>query len=794
MIIDAKMDYKQKKLIMIKDDGTYEERDAINSYFYAIIPKGKEGVLQRIIGGEDSWLEPDPRIPIVLKGEKYEPDSNYAAFRVYTESPSQIPRLSSSLRSLGIKISASNLRYIIRNTFDLDIRFFDSIPLYYAFDAELIQRLKNVKLLIIDVEAVEGKPVLASLYIHKPFDEIRKDDVISLWLPQEFDTLQRYINEYSIISGHNVLGFDLPVLKRSGLSVDLLTKSVFDTSVLLSTYGNSLGVGSVRSLLDVASVLRNEARITPEELEIKRKVKGRVDKLSKEELVKYNTNDVVLTVKLLDIFYPFVAVISALTQIPVSEVITLPAGMVSEYFLLHFMELLGYIPEYNPTSARLTGERVWLDTEGKEYRNVLQTDIKMMYPSFVLAHFIDPTLHVGNQKFSRDAGVGILYSAVKRLATVRNLTKQLKKKDPLFEAMDKGVKAVLNALAYGVQGKQSGLAIMGNPWCPSKIFYGTMDVQRRTVEFLRSRKYQVVYSDTDSFFISLGDCGNEEECKNLASTIVRELNEFLKQFGLESDVEGIWDKMYIYSKKNYILKKGDIVIIKGSALINLDKFYTPEAVSLQELLRFESKEEREKYVKEVIMNAPLEDLFVRGHNQIWRLLSKDVQSVKRLKDRQNRYIRVLTPWAEKPTLILKKARGGQLLMPHSIPVVSFFLDGTQEVDVSELNPFNIVELRSLRIDGELNRLKARHFVYDALIYADRIYTIRIKNIFYGIRQGSNIKYVPMWYQGSYPQRPIGVLESLKGDIEIKTVDLDEDLLRELVFRETVKTLREYRLV
>jgi len=794
MIVDAKMDYKQKKLILINDDGSYTEKDPIYPYFYAIMPKDKKGLLERLIGVEKAWVEVDSRIPIIRKGDRYEPDPSYTVYRVYAESPNLIPKLANSLKSLGVGISASNIRYIIRNTFDLDIRFFDSIPLYYGFDSELINKLKNVKMLVLDVEAIEGKPVLASVYWYKPFGEVRKDDVISLWLPEELDRLEKLLLDAGIITGHNILGFDIPVLRQAGLSIDLLTKSIFDTSVLLATYGNSLGVGSARSLMDVAAVLKEEAGITDDELGIKRKGGGNVSTMSKEDLVKYNVNDIVLTAKLLNIFYPFVAVISALTQIPISEVITLPAGMVSEYFLLRFIELLGYIPEYNFTTVKVSGERVWYEAEGKEFTKVLQTDIKMMYPSFVLKNFIDPTLHIKEKEFSRSAGLGVIYSAVKRLATVRNMTKQLKKQDPLFDAMDKGVKAILNALAYGVQGKQSGLAIMGNPWCPSTIFYGTMDAQYKAIEFLRSRKYRVVYSDTDSFFIVLNNCGDEKSCLELARKITNELNDFLAKYGLEADIENVWDKMYIYGKKNYILRGGDIVVIKGSALLNLDKFYTPEAISLTELLKIENKADREKYVRESIMNAPIEDLFIRGHNQVWRLISKDVQGVKRLREAQNRYIKVLTPWSEKPTITLKKARGAQLLMPHSIPLLTFFLDGKGSIEIASLNPFNIVELRSLRIDGELSRIRSRYNVGDALIYYDKLYSVKIIDVKYGIRQKDKIKYVPMWYNGVYPEHPIGTLEVLECSLELKPIDIDENLLRTSVLLETLKTLKTYKLL
>jgi len=1231
MIIDAKVDYKSKKLILIKADGTFEEKELIPPYFYVIVNPKEEKILRRVVGTDETWVELDNKKAIVYKETGYEVDPLYTVYRIYTQSPSLVPQISEMLQSLGFRIAGSNVRYVIRNCFDHDIRFFNTIPLYYGFDSDIMNKIRNVEGLIIDVEAIEGEPILASVYRYRPFEEIQKDDVEAIELPKDIDRLRMYIHKYSLIMGHNIIGFDIPVLNRAGLMIDTITKSFFDSSVVLSTYGHSLKVGSARSLLDVSIVLKDEAGITDEEIEIKRKVRGRIDRLSKEDLVKYNTNDVVLTAKLLNIFFPFVASVSALTQIPLSEVMTLPSGMVAEYYLLRFIELLGYVPEYRPTKAVLQGERVWLASEGVEYRNVLQTDVKMMYPSFVLNHFIDPTLYTGNDKFDRRKGIGVVYSAVKRLKTIRDMTKRLKKQNKLYEPVDHGVKSILNALAYGVQGKKSGLAILGNPWCPTKIFYGTREAQFNTIKYMLNKGYKVVYSDsvtgdtpivisidnkillipiemlfnelvrngakiirsekeylipnvkiyvaswkdgkvvwkpikalirhkvtkpiykirtkhgymevtqdhsivskdgrlirpvdiiekgieplavrhiplpsytehtgrieiniiespvgqgmkldinrfkediirysvfttrfnydgetldlrdylvkffekhfdiykvddtyiylrsrtkdtrivrvryryskkdgtlqslayilgyyigdgsatickqgssgikynfrfsssdvkrlerlkqilkmifpdyeptitgreeerilegkyryvdrtkhlqlgnkvavlffailagfgnykhvpnfiyivdddiklwflaglvgadgavtiyqgstyvnittknrllatgiclllalvgidffidhakdcftvwlrrkerkgfkmkysvetneqfvydvdvedsdtfigdvglivfhnTDSFYIALEGCRDDKECESTAEKIVNELNDFLKKYGLEVDVEGIWDRMYIYSKKNYILKKGDIVIVKGSALLNLDRFYTVEAVSIQELLKYDDKKEREKILKEMIDSAPLEDLFVRGHQQIWRLIGKDVQSWKRLGQRRERYMRVLTPWNEKPTLVLKKARGAQLLLPHSSPILTLFIEHGSEVDLSTLNPFNIVELRSLRVEGEVGRLKGRYRLGDIIVYTDSIYTIKVEGIKYGVRMGQNIKLFDMWYEGTFPDRPIGVLEFIKGALQMWKVKIDEDLFRKLVFLDMKKVLKQY---
>ena len=791
MIVDVKVDYKKRKLLLIKNNGAVEERDTIAPYFYVICKPSQCKSLQALL--PEIGIKPDWRTPVILKNDRYEPDTIHKVYKIYTESPSQIPDLSSRLKSLGFRVSAHNVRYVVRNCFDLDIRFYDIVPLYRALDITAIDKIRRVKALVIDVEVVEGKPRLVSVYEYSPLSEIQKDNIESLWLPEDQERLEQLIRKYPIIAGHNIVGFDIPVLKRYGILVEEKRKLLFDTTLLLVTYGNSLGVGSARSLLDVATILKEDAGITDDELELKKRVKGRIDKLSKEELVKYNVNDVVLTAKLLNIFMPFVFVISGLTQIPPSEVLSLPSGMVAEYFLLRYIELLGYIPEYSPINARLSGERVYAITENKEFHNILHTDIKMTYPSWVLSNYVDPTLHIGGEEFDRRTGIGLIYSAVKRLATVRATTKKLKKQNPLYEPMDRGVKAIINALAYGTQSKKSGDAILGNPWCPQNIFYGTMRAQFDLIHYLNSKGYRVVYSDTDSFFIQL-ECDSSQQCEDLAKKIVIEANQFLSKYGLELDVEKIWDYMYIYSKKNYIIRKGDIIIVKGSALRNLDRYWTPECISFHELLKLD-RHERLSYIKEAIYNASVEDLFVRSHQQLWRLLSLDVQSWKRKdKDKRNRNMRVRTPWIEKPTLILKKSHVGHLLLPHSNPLFRLFIEYGNVVRLEDLDPFSIIELRSLRVEDSLRSLKAKYGVGDLLVYLDGFYTVFVKSLKYGIEINRHIVYYETNYDGFFPSRPIGKIVEIVGDVKVKKIEVDEELLRRLVFEETKRVLKDKNLL
>lgn len=311
-------------------------------------------------------------------------------------------------------------------------------------------------------------------------------------------------------------------------------------------------------------------------------------------------------------------------------------------------------------------------------------------------------------------------------------------------------------------------------------------MQFKTIEYLRNQGIRVVYSDTDSFFIALeGRDPNE---------VVKTLNQFLAQFGLEADVEDVWDLMYIYAKKNYILRKGDKVIIKGSAIKNLDKWYTPQCISLIELLRIEDREERKRYVHEAIMSADLEQLFVRGHQQIWRLISKDPQSMKRARDKVRKYLRVTSPWLEIPYLYLKKMRGGQILLPSQNPILALFLEQGEVVDLTVENPFNIVELLSLKLDGWLARLRARIGDFDLLIYTDSVYAVKLREMYYLVEKRGEIKRVPTWYEDAPKFLGVPRLVGLEAKLKIAKVDVPEDVLRKLLYIEVCERLREYGLL
>ncbi|RLE55435.1 MAG: hypothetical protein DRJ40_08250 [Thermoprotei archaeon] len=797
-----------EQLILIRDSDVTSVR-AIRPYFYVIYKNKK--ILKEIekFSGVVEVEEVDMKPIIKVHGSRYEVKSDYGVAKVKCQLPTQVPDVARDVLALqraGVDVRASmfNVRYLARCSWDLGLQFFDTKPLYYVLDVSTIQNLRKLKVLILDVEAREEKPILASTYVWTPFEEIRPDDVQCYELPKQFDELEKEINRYRLLAGHNIVGFDIPILRRSGVVIPVEQIAIFDTSQTLATWGQSLAIGSARALHDVAEVLKDKVGITDEELKIKKEGKKRLNSMNLDELAKYNINDVVITAKIMIVPFSLIAVLSALTQIPMSILQNLPAGMVAEYFFTHECEVRGFVPEYRAVKWRASASRVWLEREKVLYTNVAQFDIKMMYPSFVLANFVDPTLLVKEPEatmqdigsvvedmverieFDRRSGLGILYATVLKLKKIRELTKKLKKKSPMYEPVDHSIKAVLNALAYGVQGKQASPAPLGNLACPTKIFYGTYKIQMGWIQYLRSRGWKVIYSDTDSIFVVVN---SGEDIQKLAKDIA----DYLSRFGLEADLEDVWNVMYIYSRKSYILQ-GKKVVLKGSPIKSLLRFRLPKVITDNFVkIVSSSYEERIKLIRELIDSADIEDLFTYPANQLYRLIGKDLQSVKReIKVRGKYYLRVFTPWEEPRSIYLKKANVHQFATPQHAPLIELLRKAPKvpRINLADYEGYVVLEARCLpcKRARPLNKLTRA----DMLMYGDdgNIYAITLEDILYYLstREGRVLKVRPSETGRIYGESL--VVFAVESKMKVDKLRIDEDILRNCVHEYTKIKLRE----
>lgn len=725
----------------------------------------------------------------------------------------------------AVTVAAHNIRYPVRVAFDIDAQFFGYKPLYYTDDVPSPDAIGEV--LVLDIEVLDNDRILVGLLPHRIGEDPDPSNADHLWLPDEVDRLKEYFERFRVVVGFNTKNFDLPYIMKYVEKPLIYNQLHIDLVEVIATHAQSFQIGSARSLYAVAKVMADSVGITKEELDLKRRVSGRVRGLPENELIRYNTNDLVLTAKISNAIVPFVTTISAVTQIPPTIVASLPAGLIAEYFLFRYYEVQGVLLGYRSEEPFLVGERVLTEENidvgqtklltlfgrqvagvvkvfdrilgvderkklrelveaiesvlrrlvvgrsrgasggleagagGKQfrvYRNVLQVDFKAEYPSFVLGNHIDPLalkrecrslpldLYKQIPSFKGlldaldcfDVNVeGPLWKVVSKLYTVRANTKKLKKEDPKYEYVDNAIKAVLNATAYGVTVIQKSDAPLADKRVGEMIFHGTRAIQYALFslinadEWFASRGIKAIYSDTDSFFLAAPRWDEK-----LVKEAIDRLNSFARLFGLELDVEDVWDIMIVYKKKNYILAKADgTVKTKGSALHMDERLLLPSGVhGLDELVKVDVGE-LDAWIDRFVREAQDEDLLLIMSSQVSRFVLHDYQTVKRrAREEQAKYLLVRTPWDNIESGYLLRLGPGQLKHPQRLPLVSLLVSsGSGYLDLTQFRGYEVKEGVGLTRFGKLRFLFEARFghQWDYLIFTGSDYYLaRLNKLYY----------------------------------------------------------------
>lgn len=190
----------------------------------------------------------------------------------------------------------------------------------------------------------------------------------------------------------------------------------------------------------------------------------------------------------------------------------------------------GYVaPAFNSENSRHSPGGYVLDSTPGLYRNVIVLDFKSLYPSIIRTFLIDPLgLALGNESgvpgfegamFSREDH--ILPKMVETLWQQRDEAKA-DNNAPLSQA----IKIIMNSL-YGVLGTDN---------CRFHHYQLASSITRRGHEIiLRSKKqietsgYEVIYGDTDSLFVLLGESIDARSVDSIGQRLQRELNDFWQQ-------------------------------------------------------------------------------------------------------------------------------------------------------------------------------------------------------------------------------------------------------------------------
>lgn len=237
------------------------------------------------------------------------------------------------------------------------------------------------------------------------------------------------------------------------------------------------------------------------------------------------------------------------------------------------------------------------------YRNVLVLDFKSLYPSIIRTFFIDPLgLAVPGDDpvpgfvdatFSRDRH--ILPGLIEELWAARDDAKRTRNA-PLSQA----IKIIMNSF-YGVLGT-TGCRFYSQQLASSITRRGH-EIITQSRDWIEQQGYAVIYGDTDSLFVLVGNEADEDQCAAIGNRLMQQLNQWWSgqlrerydiQSHLEVEFETHYSRFFMPtvrgmptgSKKRYagVIAPDSTLVVKGLEAARTD--WTPLARNFQrELFR-----------------------------------------------------------------------------------------------------------------------------------------------------------------------------------------------------------------
>lgn len=489
----------------------------------------------------------------------------------------------------------------------------------------------------------------------------------------------RWIHHYDpdLLLGWNVVNFDLSYLqercKRLQIKFDM-GRGTENCSILQPQSSQQVAIPRIpgRVVLDGIDTLRSATwsfesfsldYVARELLGKGKLIADTVDKVAEiqrmykhdpDALLRYNLEDAQLVFEIFDHadLFGFAIERARLTGLTMDRV----GGSVAafDYLYLPRLHRQGYVARDIGDSNDIVSSPggYVLDSQPGLYDNVLVLDFKSLYPSIIRTFRIDPLglAQPGEDpipgfsggEFSRNRS--ILPQIITQLWTARDEAKQ-RKNAPLSQA----IKIIMNSF-YGVLGTPG--CRFFSPKLASSITRRGHEIIHRSKELIEESGYQVIYGDTDSVFVLLGDSYNDKQSKQIGDTLAKKLNlwwsEYIEQeFHIPSYLEIEFETHYSRfimptirgsekgSKKRYagLIHSGDDnkLVFKGLETVRTD--WTPLARRFQ----------RELY-RRIFLQLPYQAYILEIAEQLMRgELDDELVYRKRLKRKLNDYIKNVPP-------------------------------------------------------------------------------------------------------------------------------------------------------
>ena len=456
-----------------------------------------------------------------------------------------------------------------------------------------------------------------------------------------------FVNKFNpdILVGYSSDNFDFPyILKRAEInSVDVLfngQKPSFRRSKRPSVHVPSFVHIDLFKVVRnfIASTLKTDSYdLNSVAMELLGEGKEKVDlsDLSRSwqdndlnDFYYYNLKDSEITFKLFNKILPNLMELVSMTHLPLFDVSRMSYSQIVEWHLIFEAEkrsiLVPNKPDHNEILARAKrsyeGAFVFQPKPGI-YDSIIIFDFKSLYPTIIDAHNISPdSLRCScckNKKESHVPGFdkywfclkkrGLIPEVIKHLIEERTKLKkeikESKKHNLILKAREQVLKRVANSM-YGYMG------FFGSRWycfeCVESITaYGRYYITN-VINKAEKEGFKVIYSDTDSIFISLGG-KTKEDAKNFVDSINKSLPGMM-----HLSYQGFYPRGLFVSaklsntgaKKKYALLNEDGTL-KFVGLELVRRNYCPLAKEVQEkvislILKDKKNDEAIRFIKQVI--------------------------------------------------------------------------------------------------------------------------------------------------------------------------------------------------
>ena len=268
----------------------------------------------------------------------------------------------------------------------------------------------------------------------------------------------------------------------------------------------------------------------------------------KPALARYNLKDCELVTRIFEKteLLSFLLERASVTGLPADR----SGGSVAafEHLYIPLMHRQGFVaPNLGELPPEASPGGFVMDSQPGLYESVLVLDYKSLYPSIIRTFLIDPVglvegMRDGDESTSVPGFRGARFSRarhclpaiVERVWQGRETAKREHNK-PLSQAL----KIIMNAF-YGVLGS-SGCRFF-DPRLASSITLRGHEIMRRTRELIEAEGFRVIYGDTDSTFVWLGQAHDDASAATIGQALARRVNDWWrthldKEYGLPSALE-----------------------------------------------------------------------------------------------------------------------------------------------------------------------------------------------------------------------------------------------------------------